>query len=444
LPPSFTLASKFFVFPTPEKTDISQFPYLNQPTMRKALLNIFAAVLVLTSCNEDPVTTPGEVAQPDQNASATSPAGRAATTCSIDLANIQQPIRGFGGSSAWHGQLTDADCDKLFTTLGLSILRVRIDPDRNWADEIANARKAVARGAIVFASPWSPPPAMKDNGSAVGGSLLPSNYSAYANWLNDFSNTMTQNGVPLYAISIQNEPNINVTYESCTWTSDQMKNFIVNNAGTINTRVMMPETFNYLKVFADPILNDPAGNANTDIAAYHWYGANRFGAWDNATSKGKDIWMTEFFSNDQSLNASIATAVDIHKFLTLNRTNAYVWWWMKNPDCNIITDTEIYKRGYVLGQFAKFVRPGYNRVETVGGSNISAFTNGTKAVVVAINTGTGSVTQTFTFQNGTVTSVTPHITSGTKNLSPQASVNVTGGSFTYTLEPKSVTTFVQN
>jgi glucuronoarabinoxylan endo-1,4-beta-xylanase len=410
--------------------------------MKRKLLNIFA-VLVLASCNDEPLTTSGEAEQSAQRLSAAA-AGKPAATCAIDLTNIQQPIRGFGGSSAWHGQLTDADCDKLFTTLGLSLLRVRIDPDRNWDDEIANAKKAVARGATVFASPWSPPPSMKDNGSAIGGSLLPSNYAAYANWLNDFSSTMSQNGVPLYAISVQNEPNINVTYESCNWTSDQMKNFMVNNAGAINTKVMMPETFNYLKVFADPILNDPAGNANTDIAAYHWYGANRFGAWDNATSKGKDIWMTEFFSNDQSLNASIATAVDIHKFLTINRTNAYVWWWIKNPDCNIITDTEIYKRGYVLGQFAKFVRPGYNRVGTSGGSNITAFTNGTKAVVVAINAGTGSVTQSFTFQNGTVSSVTPYVTSGTKNLSPQTIVNVSGGSFTYTLEPKSVTTFVQN
>jgi glucuronoarabinoxylan endo-1,4-beta-xylanase len=412
--------------------------------MRRKLFNIFAAVLVLAGCNDDPVTTSNEADQSKQNASASEPAGRAPGACSIDLTNIQQPIRGFGGSSAWHGQLTDADCDKLFTTLGLSLLRVRIDPDGNWTDEIENAKKAVARGATVFASPWSPPPSMKDNGNAIGGSLLPANYSAYANWLNSFTTTMSQNGVPLYAISVQNEPNINVTYESCNWTSDQMKNFMVNNAGVINTRVMMPETFNYLKSYADPILNDPAGSANTDIAAYHWYGANRFGAWDNATSKGKDIWMTEFFSNDQSLNASIATAVDIHKFLTLNRANAYVWWWMKNLDCNFITDTEIYKRGYVLGQFAKFVRPGYNRVGTFGGSNITAFTNGTKAVVVAINTGTGSVNQTFTFQNGTVTSVTPYVTSGTKNLSQQAIVNVAGGSFTYTLEPKSVTTFVQN
>ena len=207
---------------------------------------------------------------------------------------------------------------------------------------------------------------------------------------------------------------------------------------------MMPETFNYLPSYADPVLNNPAGAANTDICAYHWYGANRHQLWSNAYNKGKDIWMTEYFSDDQSLNASIATAVDIHKFMTINNNNAYVWWWVKNPNCNIITDNGINKRGYVLGQFAKFVRPGYNRVDVVGGTNISAYTNGTKAVVVAVNSGTGSVTQKFSFQNGTINSVTPHVTSGSKNLQAGAPIPVSGNSFTYTLEPKSVTSFVQD
>jgi glucuronoarabinoxylan endo-1,4-beta-xylanase len=223
-----------------------------------------------------------------------------------------------------------------------------------------------------------------------------------------------------------------------------MFNFMVNNAGSINTRVMMPETFNYLKSFADPILNNATGAANTDIVAYHWYGANQYSAWTNASSKGKDLWMTEHFSDDQSLNGAIATAIEVHNIITVNQANAYVWWWVKNPNCNIITDTQILKRGYVFGQFAKFVRPGSVRVATSGGSNISAYTNAGKAIIIAINSGTGSVTQNFTFQNGTVASVTPHVTSGTKNMNQEATVTVNNGSFSYTLEPKSVTTFVQN
>ena len=409
--------------------------------MKKLSSILICSLFVLSACKKTVFTTsddgPGDVEIM---------AARAGTTsaCTINLTNLKQVIRGFGGCSAWHGQLTAADCDKLFTTLGLSILRVRIDPNNNWSDEISNAQKATARGAIVFASPWSPPAYMKDNNNTVDGSLLPEHYGDYANWLNSFVSTMNNNGVPLYAVSVQNEPNINVTYESCSWTPAQMFNFMVNNAGAINTRVIMPETFNYLPSYADPILNNATGAANTDICAHHWYGNNQYQLWTNAYNKGKDIWMTEFFSDDQSLNASIATAVDIHNSLTINYENAWVWWWVKNQSCNIITDAGINKRGYVMGQFAKFVRPGYKRVDVTGSPNISAYTNGTKAVIVAINSGSARATQSFNFQNGTVTSVTPYTTSATKNLQPAASINVSTNNFKYTLEPKSVTTFVQN
>jgi len=409
--------------------------------MKKLSGMLICALFLFSACKKTVDTTPG-----DELHSADAMAARTGTTstCTINLTNMKQVIRGFGGCSAWHGQLTDADCDKLFTTLGLSILRVRIDPNNNWSDEISNAQKATARGAIVFASPWSPPAYMKDNNNTVAGTLLPEHYGDYANWLNSFVSTMNNNGVPLYAVSVQNEPNINVTYESCSWTSEQMFNFMVNNAGTINTRVIMPETYNYLPSYADPILNNATGAANTDICGHHWYGINQYQLWTNAYNKGKDIWMTEYFSDDQSLNASIVTAVDIHNSLTINYENAYVWWWVKNPSCNIITDAGINKRGYVMGQFAKFVRPGYNRVDVTGSPNISAYTNGIKAVIVAINPGNSPITQRFTFQNGAVTSVTPYTTSGTKNLQPAASINVSTNSFTYTLEPKSVTTFAQN
>jgi glucuronoarabinoxylan endo-1,4-beta-xylanase len=314
--------------------------------MKKLVSIVTVSLLLLVSCKKPEVADTENQIETLNEMAAASRKGTS-SSCTINLTNLKQVIRGFGGSSAWHGQLTDADCDKLFTTLGLSMLRVRIAPDGNWADEIANAQKATARGAIVFGSPWSPPAYMKDNNNTVDGSLLPQYYGDYANWLNSFTDAMNNNGVPLYAVSVQNEPNINVTYESCSWTSAQMFNFMVNNAGVINTRVMMPETFNYLPSYADPILNAPAGAANTDICAHHWYGVNQNYLWTNAYNKGKDIWMTEYYSNDQSLDAAIATAVDVHKYLTINYGNAYVWWWVKNLDCNLITDTDIKKRGYV-------------------------------------------------------------------------------------------------
>jgi glucuronoarabinoxylan endo-1,4-beta-xylanase len=368
-----------------------------------------------------------------------------AATCVINQSSTKQTIRGFGGSSAWHGQLTVAEADALFTTIGLSILRVRIDPDGLWADEIANAQLAQARGAIVIASPWSPPAWMKDNASTINGSLLPAHYGDYVNHLNSFA----ANIPGLYAISVQNEPNLQPAYESCSWTEPQLFNFIVNFGQLFSTRLLMPETFNYLPSYSDSILSNATGAANTAICAYHWYGANHNQLWTQAYNLGKDIWMTEHYSNDQTLGGAISTALEIHSQMTVNFANAYVWWWVREPSCNIIDagGSPIHVRGYVMGQYAKFVRPGSVRVDATGansGMSISAYVNAGKLVIVAINNGNSSVTQAFTINNGTAASVTPYTTSATKSMLAGSAINVVNGAFSATMEKKSVTTFVQN
>ncbi len=368
-----------------------------------------------------------------------------AATCTIDQTLTRQTIRGFGGASAWHGQLTTAECDALFTTLGLSILRVRIDPDGLWSDEIANAKNAQSRGAIVMASPWSPPAYMKDNVSTVGGALLPQYYDDYVNWLNNFASFIPG----LYAVSVQNEPNISVTYESCTWSEAQLYDFIVNHGSRFNNRLIMPETFNFLPSYVDSVLSSPVGAANTAICAYHWYGANHNQLWSQAYNLGKDIWLTEHYDNDQTIDGALSTAVEIHKQLTTNLANAYVWWYVRQPGCNLIEagGSPIHIRGYVMGQFAKFVRFGAVRVDASGGSNSvysSAYVNAGKLVIVAINTSSRAVSQTFTIKNGNATSVTPYTTSQTKSMQAGTSYNVVSGSFTSSLDAKSVTTFVQN
>ena len=82
-----------------------------------------------------------------------------AQIANIDAASVKQYIDGFGASTAWHGQLSEKEADAAFgndydSQMDLSILRIRIDENRNCFDELKNAQKAMAPGAIVFASPW--------------------------------------------------------------------------------------------------------------------------------------------------------------------------------------------------------------------------------------------------------------------------------------------------
>ena len=120
--------------------------------------------------------------------------------CNINMGANQQVMDGIGFSSAWCGQLSTAKNNALYNTLGFSLLRIRIDPNQNWTDETVNAAAAHARGAKVLGTPWSPPANMKDNTNVVHGSLLPSQYAAYATYLNQAATS-----IGLDYVSIQNE-----------------------------------------------------------------------------------------------------------------------------------------------------------------------------------------------------------------------------------------------
>jgi glucuronoarabinoxylan endo-1,4-beta-xylanase len=103
------------------------------------------------------------------------------------------------------------------------------------------------------------------------------------------------------------------------------------------------------------------------------------------------------------------------------------------------------KRLYTLGNFSKFIRPGYSRigVSDDGDVYVSAYKDAStgKFVIVVVNQGV-SQAKTFGLNGFTATSVTPWVTSATRNLAQQPSVAVNGGSFIATLAAESVTTFV--
>jgi glucuronoarabinoxylan endo-1,4-beta-xylanase len=108
----------------------------------------------------------------------------------------------------------------------------------------------------------------------------------------------------------------------------------------------------------------------------------------------------------------------------------------------------IPKRAYMVGNYSKFVRPGFYRIDATpapqAGIEISAFKNASDGtlVIVAINANTESVTQSFTLNGLTLESVTPWITSASLNLAEQSEFEMNGSSFTFKLPGSSVTTFV--
>ena len=376
----------------------------------------------------------------------------------VDWSNVLQRIDGFGGgvqflSPATLDPVSNSIMDTLFGTgtnqLALTLLRIGIDPNNNWNNQLLDAQKAVAHGAGILATPWSPPASMKDNGSTISGSLLPEQYTNYAYYLNGFAAFMASNGAPLKVISIQNEPDFDATYDSCLWTPAQFQTFFHNVAGLItNAPVMMPESFQYDFTMSDPTLNDPVAAANVDFVGGHLYGVTTIQDYTNAHSKGKPTWMTEYLVNDQTIGAAVDTARQVNDCLTTGNMSAYIWW-KAQGDANGVVDASgvPQKRGFVLSQWSAFVRPNDFRIGTTntGPAFVSAFKNlhSGQFAIVAINTSSSTIDQTFMLQNFPgVGSVTPWITSSSLSRAAQAGLSVSNSTFAYSLPGQSVVTFV--
>jgi glucuronoarabinoxylan endo-1,4-beta-xylanase len=406
----------------------------------KYLALLFVCVLLVAGCSKKDGTING----PSEN--------NEPGTASIDLANTQQVIRGFGAANIlpWRPDMTVDQVNKAFGTgagqLGFTILRLRIPPDTSeFALQVATAQLAYALGVKIIASPWTPPASMKTNNNIVGGELKTDSYAAYAAHLKAFADYMSSKGVPLYAVSVQNEPDVTVTYESCYWNATQMLNFVKNNVPSIGVNIIADEASHFSHTITDAILNDPVAAANLSIVGGHIYGGG-LASYPLAKSKGKEFWMTEYLDLDTTWAHVLNTGTQISDCMIAGM-NAYIWWYIVRYYGPIREDGTVMKRGYVMSQFARFIRSGYTRVDATANPqtyiHVTAYTYGTKVVIVVVNEGS-STEQAFSIRNGGVTTVTPYVTSSTKNCDKENDIAISSGKFTTSLDASSITTFVSN
>ncbi len=387
----------------------------------------------------------------------------AASDANINVNAERQVIRGFGGMNhpAWIGDLTGPQRETAFgngqNQLGFSILRIYVDENRNnWHREVATAKRAIEHGALVIASPWNPPSHMVETFNRNGASakrLRYNQYAAYAQHLNDFVTYMKNNGVNLYAISVQNEPDY--AHEWTWWTPQEILRFMRENAGSINARVIAPESFQYLKNISDPILNDSQALRNMDILGAHLYGT-QISQLPYPLFKqkggGKELWMTEVYYPNSDNNSAdrwpeaLGVSEHIHHSMVEGDFQAYVWWYIRRSYGPMKEDGMISKRGYNMAHFSKFVRPGFVRVDATKSPEpnvfVSAYKGNNQVVIVAINKNNAGVNQHFVMQNGTASKASRWVTSSNSNLQPGTDLNISGNQFWAHLPAQSVTTFV--
>jgi len=389
----------------------------------------------------------------------------------INLDSLHQVIRGFGAASPWYlPVMTDSEIQSAFGTangqIGLSIFRITVEADSNlWAKWVPSAKKAQDMGAKIIASPWYAPSNLTETRNSEVRIKL-DKYNEYAAHLNSFVKYMKINGVSIYGLSVQNEPNMG---NWTNWSPNEMFNFMKDYAGKIEgTNVMAPEVSNFARSYSDLILNDSTACANTDIICGHIYGGG-LAKYPLAEQKGKEVWMTEYLMGENNsgnnLSWAIKLAKNINDVMQANMS-AYVWWTLvryygpigdgtkasnpQDPNERYPAKGEVTKKGYVMSQFSKFIRPGYFRVESKtypfsGNASVTAYKDpsSSKVVIIAINSGSTEVENAFRIGGDSMLStLSTYTTSETKNCEQGNPVNVVDGVFKYTLEPMSITTLV--
>jgi O-glycosyl hydrolase len=308
----------------------------------------------------------------------------------------------------------------------------------------------------------------------VGGTLDSSHYADYADVLADYAlGYNAKFGVDLSVLSLQNEPNFQCTYESANWTDAQFHTFFATlktefaKKGVFgrfpNLKIMAPEFQNVKEDLIVSTLADSNTSSLLGVVGVHQY---EFGK-TNATSytpptlakslaAGKAIWMTEFstaaWAQDTSMTDGLLVARLVHMDLAVAQMSAFIYWWAWGSGNGFLVQVNgsqvtVPKRLYALGQYSRFVRPNWVRVDTAAnpatGVYLSAFKNpaGDQIAVVAINTGTSQVPLALTIDAGRFGALTSYRTSASENIANVGTVTA-GATANVTLAPSSVTTFV--
>lgn len=145
---------------------------------------------------------------------------------------------------------------------------------------IKKAIEKIGKDATLYASPWSPPAFMKSNSSMLkGGKLLPEFYQSWANYYVKFINAYQKEGIPVWGLTIQNEPMATQRWESCIYSAEEERDFLKNYLGPTLKKsglgdkkiIAWDHNRDLITQRATTILDDPEANKYVWGIGFHWY-----------------------------------------------------------------------------------------------------------------------------------------------------------------------------
>lgn len=155
-----------------------------------------------------------------------------------------------------------------------------IEHDKKFRIPLIKKAQQTAGKLTLYASPWSPPAFMKTTGSMLqGGSLKPEYYQAWANYYVKFIQAYEKEGLPIWGLSVQNEPMAKQRWESCIYSAEQERDFLKNNLGPTLEKaglaakkiIVWDHNRDLMFQRASTIFDDPEAAKYAWGMGFHWY-----------------------------------------------------------------------------------------------------------------------------------------------------------------------------
>ncbi|MGD1081334.1 MAG: glycoside hydrolase family 30 beta sandwich domain-containing protein [Candidatus Sulfotelmatobacter sp.] len=305
--------------------------------------------------------------------------------------------------------------------------------DAAYIIPLLNQALAISSNIKVVAVPWSPPAWMKTTGTMNGGNMNTAYFPSLAQYFVDFVQAYQQRGIPIYALSVQNEPLYSTTgYPSESLAATEESTFIASNlgpalsaAGLGNVKIFAYEHNWDNAAYPESVLGSSAVQFVAGSSFHCYAGDPSAQSTVKAAFPAKDIWFTECsgitsttFPGDLVWNAE-----NLLIGATRNWARSVSLWNLaldqnsgpKNGTCSncrgVVTiddsvspaNVTLNVEYYILGHLGKFVVPGAHRIDsnTFGAGSIEdvAFQNPDGSIVLLVlNSATSAGTFTVSFQ----------------------------------------------
>jgi glucosylceramidase len=383
------------------------------------------------------------LAQPDENY----------PTIMIDLDKTFQTIEGFGGAftdaAAISFSKLSKDDQNLFMTMcfdpvkgnGYTLCRstihscdysaemytyaevendrelkhFTIDHDRKYRIPFIRRALETAGGHIkIYASPWSPPAWMKTNNDMLhGGQLKPEYFQTWADYFVKYVNAYKKEGIPIWGLTVQNEPMAVQVWESCIFTAEEERDFVrdylgptLKNNNLSDLKLMIwDHNRGIMYQRAEVVYDDPEAARYVYGLAFHYYVGDHY---DNVRMVHDAFPDKKLIYTEAGMGGSWETGVHVAKNIIIdlnNWANGWTYWNLlldenRGPrhagglgGTSIVTaDSKTGKVSfnppfYYFGHFSRFIRPGAKRIACTSNSDdfiATSFVNtdGTVATVI--------------------------------------------------------------